>query len=161
MVDENVRRWAVRAPQELAVGAVLMGIALITFWGTSDLDVGRLGAMGPGMLPRAIATVLGLIGLALIVISCLKRGDPLERWSMRGPLFITAGVIAFALTIRPIGLAVAGPLVAIISGAASPETRFKELLVFAFVMTVLCAGLFRFVLHLPIPILVIPGVVVL
>jgi putative tricarboxylic transport membrane protein len=97
----------------------------------------------------------------MIVLSCLKQGEALERWSMRGPLFITCGVIAFALTIRPIGLAVAGPLVALISGAASPESRLKELVVFAFVMTALCVGLFRFVLHLPIPILIIPGVVVL
>jgi hypothetical protein len=35
-------------------------------------------------------------------------------------------VAAFALSIRTVGLALAGPVVVLISGAASPETRPKE-----------------------------------
>jgi hypothetical protein len=46
-----------------------------------------------------------------------------------------------------------------VTGAASPETRFRELGIFALAMTALCVVLFRYLLHLPIPILVIPGVV--
>jgi len=41
--------------------------------------------------------------------------------------------------------------VAINLGRSLAGTRFKELLVFAFVMTVLCAGLFRFVCTCPSP----------
>jgi putative tricarboxylic transport membrane protein len=80
---------------------------------------------------------------------------------LRGPLLITAGVVAFALTIRSPGLIVAGPLVCVVTGAAAPDVRPKELVVFGVVMTAFCVGLFRYALHLPIPILVLPGVVVL
>ena len=45
------------------------------------------------------------------------------------------------------------------SGAASPETRPVELVVFAVVMTAFCIGLFRYALGLPIPVLILPGVV--
>jgi len=48
----------------------------------------------------------------------------------------------------------------VVSGAASPDTRLRELLIFAVLMTAASVGLFRYVLHLPIPILIIPGVLV-
>jgi putative tricarboxylic transport membrane protein len=139
----------------------LAAVAALALWATADLDAGRLRAMGPGMLPRGVAVLLGAVGLGLVGASLVRRGEPLARWSMRGPLFVCLGVVAFALTIRTLGLVVAGPAVAIVSGAASPETRFRELVVFAILVTAFCVGLFRYALGLPIPVLVVPGVLVL
>jgi hypothetical protein len=48
-----------------------------------------------------------------------------------------------------------------VSGFASPESRPRELVVFALAMTALCVGLFRYALSLPIPVLVLPGIVTL
>jgi hypothetical protein len=160
MADGTRRGWA-RAPRDLAAGASLIAVALFALWASADLEQGTLRAMGPGMLPRGVAVLIGLAGVALVVTSRLQAGVPLERWSLRGPFFVCLGLLAFALTIRSVGLALAGPLVALISGAASPETRVGELLVFAVVITLFCVGLFKYVLNLPIPVLVIPGVVVL
>jgi putative tricarboxylic transport membrane protein len=108
-----------------------------------------------------VATLLGVIGVALTVASLTKEGDALGRWPLRGPLFVFMAVAAFAFSIRTVGLALAGPLVALISGAASPETKPRELILFALVVTALSIALFRYLLHLPIPILVIPRVLVL
>ena len=66
-------------------------------------------------------------------------------------------MVAFALTIRSVGLALAGPLVMLLAGAASPDARWRELTVFAVVITLACVGLFRFALGLPIPVLIFPG----
>ena len=41
----------------------------------------------------------------------------------------------------------------------SPESRPRELAIFAVVMTAFCVGLFRYLLSLPIPVLIIPGVI--
>jgi putative tricarboxylic transport membrane protein len=79
---------------------------------------------------------------------------------MRGQFFICLSVLAFALTIRTPGLAVAGPAVVLVSGGASPETRWRELAIFAVSITGACILLFRVLLRLPVPILVIPGVVI-
>jgi hypothetical protein len=65
------------------------------------------------------------------------------------------------VTIRSMGLIVAGPLVAVISSAASPETRPIEILLFGLGVTIFSIALFKYVLNLPIPVLVIPGVIVL
>lgn len=115
--------------------------------------------MGPGMLPRTVATGIGLAGLAICALAFLKDGPALGRWPLRGPVVVTLAVIGFALTIRTFGLAVAGPLVMIVGGAASPESRPRELVVFALVMTALAIGLFRYLLSLPIPVLIVPGLV--
>lgn len=151
------RAGPVRAPRDLAAGLALLAIAAIALLATGGLEVGRLRAMGPGMLPRAIAALVGLAGLGLVASAFLKDGEPLGRWRLRGPVFISLAVVAFALTIRSVGLAVAGPLVMLLGGAASPEVRWRELAVFAAVVTLACVGLFRFALGLPIPVLILPG----
>jgi hypothetical protein len=155
------RRQVIRAPQDFAAGATLLVVSIFALWASSDLPTGRLHDMGPGMLPRGVAALLGLAGVGLLVASCVKQGERLHRWSWRGPLYVTLSVLAFALTIRSVGLLVAGPLVAFVSGLASSDTRPKELLVFAVAITVFSIVLFRFVLHLPIPVLVLPGIVVI
>jgi putative tricarboxylic transport membrane protein len=111
------------------------------------------------MLPRALAWAVGAAGLLLVAMSFLRPGPALGRWSVRGPVLVCLGVIAFALSIRTVGLVVAGPLVAVIGGAASRDARPRELVVFAVVVTAFCVGLFRYALHLPIPILILPGIV--
>lgn len=154
-------RRLVRSPRDLVAGASLVALALLALWAGARLDVGTLRAVGPGMLPRAVAVAVGVAGLLLVALSFLRDGASLGRWPLRGPVFVCLAVVAFSLTIRTVGLALAGPLVVIVSGAASPESRPRELVVFALVMTAFCIGLFRYVLSLPIPVLHIPGIVVL
>ncbi len=152
-------RGLVRSPRDLLAGALLVALAALALRTTARLDAGTLRALGPGMLPRAVAAGVGAVGLAIVALSFVRRGPPLGRWPLRGPLFVSLGVVAFALTIRTVGLAVAGPLVVLVSGAASADTRPRELVVFALAMTALCVGLFRYALGLPIPVLVVPGLV--
>jgi putative tricarboxylic transport membrane protein len=149
----------IRAPRDLVAGACLVALAAFALWAGRDLDAGTLRAMGPGMVPRTVAAGIGVGGLVIAALSLLVDGPALDRWPLRGPVFVTLGVVAFALTIRSFGLVVAGPLVVMIGGAASPESRPRELALFALVMTAFCVGLFRFLLSLPIPVLIIPGVI--
>lgn len=155
---EAPARGPIKAPQNLVAGLALIALAAFAVWAISNLSQGTLRSMGPAMMPRWLAIGVGLCGVALVVASFLAVGDALERWSIRGPVFVIAGIFAFALTIRVFGLVVAGPLAMIIGGFASPEVRWKEIIIFAAVMTAFCVGLFRFGLNLPIPIFIIPGV---
>ncbi len=155
------RRLRVRSPSDL-VGAVwLLALSAFALVSTGNLDAGTLRTMGPGMLPRSIAIAIGVAGLLLVLMSFVRNGPSLGRWPLRAPIVITLAVVAFALTIRTVGLAVAGPLVVIVSGGASPESRPRELVIFGIIITALCIGLFRYLLHLPIPVLIIPGVITL
>ena len=151
----------IRAPQDLVAGLALIAVALFASWGTATLSQGRLGAMGPGMMPRATAVLVGVVGLLITLSAFVTPGPRLDRWSIRGPFFVCLALVAFAMTIRSLGLVVAGPLVAIISSAASPETRIKEILIFGIAVTLFSIALFKYALNLPIPVLVIPGVIIL
>jgi putative tricarboxylic transport membrane protein len=137
--------------QDFAGGLVVVAVAAFAFWQGADLPIGTFGGMGPGMLPRGLAVLLGLLGAMLAVDAVLEGGPRLERWSLRGPLFVLGAVVAFGAAVRPLGLAVAGPLAIVISAFASTEVRWLETLVFGALMTVFCIGLFKFALGLPIP----------
>jgi putative tricarboxylic transport membrane protein len=99
-----------------------------------------------------------VFGVAIALSALLKEGPELEKWRWRGPVFVCGGILAFGATIRTVGLALAGPLVMIIGGMASPDSKWKELVLFAIAVTALCIVLFRYVLGLSIPVLTIPGV---
>lgn len=148
----------VRAPRELAAGASLVALAALALWSGSELATGSLRAMGPGLLPKAVAVLVGVAGLGIAVGGLVREGEPLGRWPWRGPLFVSLAVLAFAVSIRTVGLALAGPLVYVIGGVASPEGRLRELVIAGLVLTALCVALFRFALGLPIPILILPGI---
>jgi putative tricarboxylic transport membrane protein len=152
-------RPLVRAPRDFLAGASLVALALFALFAGAGLDPGTLRAMGPGMLPRTVALAVGGAGAALVARSLLKDGEALGRWGLRGPVFVALAIVGFALTVRTVGLAVAGPLVVVVSGAASPESRPRELVVFALILTGFCVGLFRFALSLPVPVLILPGIV--
>ena len=152
--------------QDLAAGVFLIALALFALWAGSNLNPGTMRAMGPGMLPRAIAVLVGLCGIALIVGSLKWDGPPIERIPWRGPFFIALGIVSFGLTIRGfriplpggIGLTTpaleligSGPLAIFIAGFASPETRWRELAIFTAVMTTFCFLLFKVALKSPIP----------
>ena len=151
------RRGLIRGPQNFVSGVALVALARFAIWLVRDLPQGTLRAMGPAMLPRWLAIGVGLCGAALALIGLLRDGEGLEKWTFRGPIFVALGIVCFGITIRWFGLVVAGPLALMIGGFASDETRPRELVIFAVIMTAFCVGLFRYLLNQPIPILIVPG----
>jgi putative tricarboxylic transport membrane protein len=138
--------------QNLMAGLLMITIAAIAAAQGSSLSVGTLRHIGPGMIPMALAAFLALIGAVLIFM--WWRGDRGEtgRWPLRGPIFILGAAVLFGLAVRPLGLAVAGPLLVVVAAFASHETRWTEIIIFALGMTVFCVILFRYLLSLPIPV---------
>ena len=142
-----------RGTQDIAAGLFLIAVAAIAVIHALELPLGSLRAMGPGMLPMALAVLLGGLGIGVLVIGLLQPGHPFESWSLRGLIFILGSIIVFALTIRLFGLIVAGPVSMIIAGMADPQTNWKHTLIFAVVLTGFSILLFKVALRLPIPII--------
>src|SRR5262249_56544647 len=72
--------------QDFVGGLAVIAVALFAFWQAADLQIGTLGGIGPGMLPKSLAVLFGLLGALLVVDSFLEAGLPLEPWSFRGPV---------------------------------------------------------------------------
>ncbi|MCC6887716.1 MAG: tripartite tricarboxylate transporter TctB family protein [Hyphomicrobiales bacterium] len=137
--------------QDFIGGLIIIAVGLFALWQGADLPMGSLEGVGPGMLPRGLAVLLALLGATLSLSAVFEVGLPLGRWSIRGPLFVLGAMLAFALSVRPLGLIVAGPMVVVIGSFASDEARPLETAVFGVAMTVFCIGLFKYALGLPIP----------
>jgi putative tricarboxylic transport membrane protein len=142
----------IRSPQDTGAGIFLISLGLFAIWQSVGLATGTLNQMGPGMLPRTLGAITAICGLLLVVQSFRTGNSPLERWALRGPICILGAAVAFGLTVRPLGLALAGPIAIVISGLASHETKWGETFVFGLIMTAFCIGLFKFALGLPIPV---------
>jgi hypothetical protein len=168
----NSARGGVKSSLDIMGGLFLIGLAVLGFVGGFDLPFGTLSGVGSGLLPKVVAILVGVFGIVLIVQGLIWSGDPLERWHVRGPVFVLGAALIFAIVIRgstltlggfagmpefasfrvpPLGLIVAGPLAVIFSSFAARDTRPVEIAVFAVVMTLLCGILFKELLHLPIP----------
>ncbi|MGL4728873.1 MAG: tripartite tricarboxylate transporter TctB family protein [Bosea sp. (in: a-proteobacteria)] len=150
-----------KAPQDFAGGVFLIIFGLFAWWLGKDLSTGTLRAMGPGMLPKAFALILAGLGVLMALNSLRSRGPALEAWSVRGILLVLGGCLLFGLMIRgfqigslkvpSLGLVVSGPLVVLVAGLAAPDKSWRELILFAGVMTLFCGILFKYILGLPIP----------
>jgi len=162
----------IKSQLDLGGGLFLIGLAALGLAGGFNLPTGTLSGIGSGLMPRVVSLLIGGFGLLLVLHAFLFEGDRLERWHLRGPVFVLGATLVFAMVLRgsllkfggifgipvlftvkvpELGLIVAGPLAVIISAYAARDTRPGEIVVFAIVMTVLSGLLFKEILNLPIP----------
>jgi hypothetical protein len=141
-----------RFPRDIGAGLFLLTISAFGFAGAIDLPSIWAG-VGPGLMPKLVAGLIAALGLLIMTFGFSPNAERLQRWTVRGPVFVLGSVVVFAATVRTLGLAAAGPLTWIIAAIADRESRFLETIVFAGLMTALCIGLFKMVLKLPIPLL--------
>jgi len=118
-------------------GAVLI-VALIPITYYSN----KIGRWVPGVPPDISVALGAIVVLALALL--LMRVVP------RGPLFITAATLVFAITVRPVGLVIASFVSLVISAYATHEIRWVETIIWAAVLTLFCSLLFPWGLNLPL-----------
>jgi len=169
---EARRRGFIKSPFDFAGGLFLLFLAAVGLAGGFNLPTGTLSGIGSGLMPRVVSILVAAFGVFLIIQALLVEGDRLERWHVRGPVFILGSALVFALLIRgstlsfggfagipllatvhipPLGLIVAGPLCVVVCAYADKDTRLLEIVVFAVVMTLICGFMFKEMLNLPIP----------
>ena len=141
--------WVIKGQQDFFGGLFIMAVAVFSMWFSrfADRHARRHGARHDAALG---CVLLGVLGAALVVASLLERGQARALVAPR-PLFVLGALVVFGLAVRPLGLAVAGPLAIVISALASDEVRWGETILFGVLMTAFCIGLFKFALGLPIP----------
>jgi hypothetical protein len=140
-----------RAPQDYYGGVMLMAIALFALWASSDLQGMHGFSFGAGTAPRMFGVLLLALGAAVAVIGVVSDGLQLATYHWRGPLFVSLAILAFAVSIRPLGLVVTGLASFLIASLGTSETRWGETLIVGICLTGGCALLFPYVLGLPMP----------
>jgi putative tricarboxylic transport membrane protein len=141
----------IKSPQDFFGGLVLVAVSLFALWACSDLQGMRGFSFGPGTAPRMFAVLLLGLGAAVALVGVVQDGPALQVYAWRGPLFVMAAIVFFALAIRPLGLIISGLASFLISAVGSHETRWVEATIVGVLLTAGCAVLFPYVLGLPMP----------
>ena len=143
----------IRGPQDFIGGLALVAVALFALWASSDLQGMRGFSFGAGTAPRMFAVLLLALGLGVMVMGIIYEGAHLSGYSWRGPLFVSAAILFFAASIRPMGLIFTAFASFMIAALGTPETRWKETIIVGACLTAFCALLFPYALGLPLQML--------
>lgn len=138
-------------PRDVAAGIFLIAVATFGYFGTWSLPAMDHAAVGPGLMPKGVSLLLGGIGILVTCLGFATLRERIEAVSLRGPIFVLGAVALFAVTVRTMGLAFAGPIAVIVSALADRDSRPMEIIIFAVVMSAFCIVLFKYALQLPIP----------
>ncbi|WP_407188127.1 tripartite tricarboxylate transporter TctB family protein [Bradyrhizobium centrosematis] len=141
----------IRSAQDYVGGVVLMAVALFALWAGSDLQGMRGFSFGAGTAPRMFGGLLVALSAGIALTGLLSDGPAMAHYSWRGPLFVMAAILFFALAIRPLGLVVTAFVSFMIAATGSHETRWLEAAIVGACLTLGCAILFPYVLGLPMP----------
>jgi putative tricarboxylic transport membrane protein len=140
----------IRNPQDFWGGFALVCFAIFALWAGSDLTGIRGFQFGPGTAPRMFAILLGGMGVIIMLVGLLTDGPALQRYAIRGPILVTAAILFFAVSIRPMGLVFTSFVTIMIAAAASDEVRWRESVIWAAFLTLFCSLLFPKALNLPL-----------
>ncbi len=137
---------------DLAFAAFLVALGALAFALASELTVGRAASMGPGYVPRGLALIIMIYGLALGVRAAFASRVAFPEIAWRPLLLISASVALFAVLLPVAGLALSSLAVVICAGLASYDVRLRENAVLAVALAIFAVLLFVTALGLPIPI---------
>lgn len=161
--DHNMAEPSRLCREDLVGGVCVAALGLLGFYATTQLDVGTLAEIGPGLFPWALAIILAALSLLLIIVTL--RGQA-PAWhptiNLRALGGIIGALLVFALLMRgtalgplslpALGVTGATPLAILTAGLADRQTRWGQLAIFAVCLTAFCTLLFRFALGLPLPV---------
>ncbi|MDR3221689.1 MAG: tripartite tricarboxylate transporter TctB family protein [Candidatus Accumulibacter sp.] len=143
----------VRNPKELWIGIIYVFIGSVAIYLCQDLDMGRAGKMGAAYFPTILSVLLIVVGVISLVRSFVVTGLPIERFAIRGMALITLSIVLFGVLARGAGLAVALPVLVIVSALASVKFRWSSSLLMSVGITIFCVVVFLKGLGIPLPVL--------
>lgn len=134
---------------------IVGGLALVALGAFAAIyaqryEFGDLNRMGPGYFPVALGIILALLGLAIAIPAFKRGGEPIvAQWKTL--MLVLTSIVAFALTLKVIGLILATALAVTISSLADNETTWKGRILLAVGVSALTYLIFGFGLGMVLP----------
>jgi Tripartite tricarboxylate transporter TctB family len=144
----------IRNQRAFAAGALFLAVAVFYFTMSFNYVQGTPARMGPGFFPKMVAILLALVGIGVLIGSVAPRAhiQGLERWDLKGLLWIAGSVTLFGVLLPTFGLVIALAALIIVSSAASPEFAWRGALVNTVVLVIFCVGVFVYGINLQFPV---------
>jgi len=144
---------SIKNPQDFWTGLAYIVFGSSAVFIARDYGMGTAFKMGPAYFPAVLGGLLILVGLTSLVRSFLKPGDPVGAFTLKGLALVLGSTLLFGFVVRGAGLAVAVPLVVIVSASASTRFRWAPSLLLAAGLAAFCSIVFLKGLGVPLPIL--------
>lgn len=144
----------IRNQRAFAAGVLFLLVSVFYFVMSFNYATGTAARMGPGFFPRMVSIILGLVaaGILISAISPKARAERLERWDLKGLLWIAGSVALFGLLLPTFGLVIALSALIIIASLASPEFTWRGAIVNTVVLVVFCVAVFIYGISLQFPV---------
>jgi hypothetical protein len=142
-----------RNPRDFWTGIIYLAFGLTAVIIARDYRMGTALKMGPAYFPTVLGILLILIGIVSLARSFIRPGAPIGTFAVKGTFLVVFSTLVFGFIIRGAGLAVALPVLVIMSAYASAHFRWPPTLALAAGLTVFCILVFLKGLGVPLPIL--------
>jgi hypothetical protein len=139
----------IRNRPDFLAGLLFSGLGLVALVGALDYPMGTARNIGPGYFPVLLGGVLVALGAATAIKAFAADPQPVGRWAIGPAILVTAAVIAFALLVRPLGLAVATAALVGISSFSGGNFRLSRVILLSLGLIALSAAIFVYTLGLP------------
>lgn len=133
-------------------GIMFLCFAAVGLYVSRGYSMGSADEMGPGYFPVFLGVVLAALGLLLVARAITSGDEPVGHISIRPLLYLVIAVIAFGVTIEPLGLVLSLILTVALAALAGRESGPIEVAILAVVLAALSVGIFHYALRLPLPI---------
>lgn len=141
----------IRSAKDFWTGLIYIFFGLSTVLIARDYGMGTALKMGPAYFPTVLGALLTLIGIISLVRSFIAPGSPIGSFAFKGLLLVVGSTLVFGLIVRGAGLAVALPVLVIMSAYASVRFRWGPSLALAAGLTLFCVLVFLKGLGVPLP----------
>lgn len=115
-------------------------------------QMGSAVRMGPAYFPVVLGGMLAVLGLLVLIDAIVEEGPDVPKFHFRPLVLILAGCLAFAYTLKPLGLVGASLLLVFISAYGGHEFKWKEVIILYVVLIIFSVLVFVKALTLPFPI---------
>ncbi len=139
----------IRSPRDFYAGAIFLLFGLGAVLVGRDYPMGTALHMGSGYFPFVLGALLSILGAVICIKSLAIAGDGIESIGLRPLLLVLLAIGTFAVSVDTIGLVSATVLMTVIGAAASPESRWREVIVLTIVLLAMSVGVFAYGLGLP------------
>ena len=152
----------IKSERDFYAGLLFMAVGIGFAWGATNYTVGEAARMGPGYFPFTLGILLAVVGLVVTFAAMTvetEDGDKVGAFAWRPLFFIILANLLFGVLLGglpSIGLPYMGLIAAIyvltfVAALGGDEFAFREVLVLATVLAVLCYVAFIELLQLQFP----------
>lgn len=143
----------IRSDKDLWAGLIYVFFGSIAIIVGRDYPMGTAFKMGPAYFPNILGALLMVIGAISVIRSFVLPAAPIGNFSLGGLALVSVAIFIFGFLARRAGLAIALPLLVVISAYGSAKFRWGPTLALAVGLTVFCVLVFVKGLGIPLPVL--------